>query len=303
MCVVAIKYLKKYGWTGAKNRDRNYKASLQITKRRKDGVQRLYIDDTLTRWTEGINEYGVSIISAALSVKNDEKEAEEKMAMLRTGAERPASPTGLVIRNALVHKTPRAALQSLIDGQLVGCSFVFNENDAYLLEGGYVKDVHGEEGDEYVYTYKKIPRDAGYAVRTNHGVYLNNLGYAAKSGHEETIRNRQSSESRLKIVTDEISKSSVTEPSDILDAMSAVKEDDPFLNPVRTGNPKKGDMVTTGQLLLIPKERTLHYRPIHSKVQFDYSSLNSSEESKVFFEIISSRKLLSFKEYAANEKT
>lgn len=299
MCVVAIKYLEKYGWVGAKNRDRNYKVDLKITKRRKEGVQRLYIDDSLTRWTEGINEYGVSIISAALSVKNDEKEAEEKMALLRAGAERPASPTGLVIRNALVHKTPRAALQSLIDGKLVGSSFVFNETDAYLLEGGYIKDINGEEGDEYVYTYKKIPRDVKYAVRTNHGVYISNLGYAAVTDHKETIRNRKSSESRLKVVTDEISKSSVTDPTHVLDAMSASPHDDPFLNPVRKGNPKKGEMVTTGQLLLVPKQRTLHYRPIYSAVHFDYSTINGAEDAKVFFEVISSRKLLSFKEYTS----
>jgi hypothetical protein len=304
MCVVAVKYIDKYGWVGAKNRDRNYKVDLSITKRKKNGVQRLYIDDNLTRWTEGINEYGVCIISAALSVKNDEKEAAEKLALRAAGAERPSSPTGLVIRNALVHKEPRAALQSLIDGKLVGCSFIFNETDCYLLEGGYVKDESGEEDEEYVYTYKKIPREVGHAVRTNHGVYISNLGYSKVSDHQETVRNRISSESRYKIVDDIISKDSeVLTPADLLDACSASPEKDPFLNPVRSGDPTKGDMVTTGQLLLVPKERTLHYRPIHSAVNFDYSSINGKEDAKVFFEIVSSRRLLTFKKYvSANKK-
>jgi hypothetical protein len=68
------------------------------------------------------------------------------------------------------------------------------------------------------------------------------------------------------------------------------------MNPIRTGDIKKSEMVTTGQLLLVAKERTLHYRPIYSAVSFDYKKLNS-EEAKTFFEIISSRKLLSFKEF------
>jgi len=66
---------------------------------------------------------------------------------------------------------------------------------------------------------------------------------------------------------------------------------------MRTGSIKKGEMVTTGQLLIVPKERTLHYRPIYSSVSFDYNRL-SGPEAKTFFEIISSRKLLSFKEFA-----
>jgi hypothetical protein len=58
MCVVAVKYLDKYGWVGAKNRDRNYIVTIDIVRSNRGGVQRMYIDDQTTRWTEGINEYG-----------------------------------------------------------------------------------------------------------------------------------------------------------------------------------------------------------------------------------------------------
>jgi hypothetical protein len=66
------------------------------------------------------------------------------------------------------------------------------------------------------------------------------------------------------------------------------------------GDPGKGDMVTTGQLLITCKERTLHYRPIYSSVHFSYDKLNG-QTAKTFFEIISSRKLLSFKEFSSNK--
>lgn len=78
MCVIAVKYFEDIGWVGAKNRDRNYQPKVNIVQSNRTGVQRLYIDDALTRYTEGLNEYGVCILSAALSVKNDEKEAEKK---------------------------------------------------------------------------------------------------------------------------------------------------------------------------------------------------------------------------------
>jgi len=68
------------------------------------------------------------------------------------------------------------------------------------------------------------------------------------------------------------------------------------MNPVRTGDPEKQDMVTTGQLLIVPKTKTLHYRPIESKIEFEYNKINHPE-AKTFFEIISSRSLLTFLEY------
>ena len=71
MCVIAVKYFKDVGWVGAKNRDRNYLPEIQIVQSDRKKVQRLFIDDELTRYTEGLNEYGVSILSAALAVKDE----------------------------------------------------------------------------------------------------------------------------------------------------------------------------------------------------------------------------------------
>jgi hypothetical protein len=40
----------------------------------------------------------------------------------------------------------------------------------------------------------------------------------------------------------------------------------------------------------------MHYRPLYSEVQFKYNKLNGPT-AKTFFEIISSKKLLGFKEH------
>ena len=82
----------------------------------------------------------------------------------------------------------------------------------------------------------------------------------------------------------------------MMNAISETPNKDPFMNPIRLGDTDKGDMVTTGQLMLTPIERSMHYRPIYSEVEFKYSKLNGPD-AKTFFEIVSSRKLLGFKEY------
>jgi hypothetical protein len=298
MCVVAVKYIKKFGWVGAKNRDRNYSTSIKVVNSNRDGIQRLYIDDQTTRWTEGVNEYGLSIISASFSVKSDEKEGEKVLG--KNKKKTPiVSPDGLAIRNALRRKTPKEAAKYLIEKQLAGATFIFNPETCYLLEGGFTvkkADATAEKPREYVYKLKEITQEDDHCVRTNHGIDMPNLGYSKNAQDDNLIAARKSSETRWEIVNNYLRDNDISDPYEFLEALSQKPNEDKFMNPIRTGNIKKSEMVTTGQLLLVAKERTLHYRPIYSAVSFDYKKLNS-EEAKTFFEIISSRKLLSFKEF------
>ena len=306
MCVVATKFIKGYGWVGGKNRDRNYDVMLKIVSSNRDDVQRLYIDDQTTRWTEGVNEHGLCIISASFSVKSDEKEGEKviKKGGKGKGKSFIYSPDGLAIRNALKLKDPEKAAKFLIEKELAGATFVFNEKHCYLLEGGFTvkkKNSTKENPREYIYNLKEISQEEDHCVRTNHGIDLPQLGYAKDADDENIKKARASSEERWKIVNDYLRDADIKDPLDFLEALSQKPNKDPFMNPVRLGDPAKGDMVTTGQLLLNAKERVLHYRPIYSSVEFSYNKLNGIE-SKTFFEVISSRKLLSFKEFSKKTK-
>lgn len=303
MCVVSVKYIDKFGWCGSKNRDRNYATKIKVINSNRNDVQRLYIDDQMTRWTEGVNEFGLAIISASFSVKSDEKEG-EKVLSKKKSKKPMVSPDGLAIRNALLLKDPKKAAEYLIENELAGATFVFNRERCYLLEGGFTvkkKNATKESPREYTYNLKEITKKDGYAVRTNHGIDLKMLGYSEKSDDPNVKKARASSEERWEIVNDYLKNTDITMPSGLLDAMSQSPNDDVFMNPIRMGDPKKGDMVTTGQLLIVPAECTLHYRPIFSEVTFDYNKL-SNEENKTFFEIISSRKLLSFKDFVKKPK-
>ena len=55
---------------------------------------------------------------------------------------------------------------------------------------------------------------------------------------------------------------------------------------------KKNEMWTTGQIMCVPSDGTLHYRPIKSEVEYNVDKLND-ESHKTKFEIISSKNLLS----------
>lgn len=294
MCVVAVKYFDGLGWVGVKNRDRNYQAKIKIIQSNRTGTQRLYIDDELTRYTEGLNEHGLCILSASLSVKSDEKEIGKVKPNSRS--DDYSSPDGKKIRDALLYKTPKEALNHLIDSELSGCTLIFNENDCYVLEAGFnikKEDATPLKPRKFMFKVAKIDKNE-FCVRTNHGILLPQLGYSKNSDDEYFQRSRLSSEKRYEYAKKAIDK--VDDHMLMMDSISVTPNKDKFLNPIRTGDVKKGEMVTTGQLLLVPRDRTLHYRPIFSSISFTYDKLNGPE-AKTFFEVISSRKLLGFKEF------
>ncbi len=213
------------------------------------------------------------------------------------------STDGKKIRSALFEKTPLAAINKLIESELSGCTLAFDEDDCYLLESGNkLLNPEAEEGEtlKYKFVYKaiKIPTSE-WVVRTNHGILLPQFGYSNDSDDPKVLHSRKSSESRYNAVASEMDK--VKEPAQLLDALSVTPHKDTLMNPLRHGDIKKRgaakEMVTTGQLMLFPQERTLHYRPIHSDIEFDWTKINR-EDSKTFFEIISAKKLLGFKEFA-----
>lgn len=300
MCVIAVKYFEGTGWVGAKNRDRNYQPKINIVQSNRTGVQRLYIDDELTRYTEGLNEHGLCILSAALSVKSDEKEGDKlNPADARRG--RPddyMSPDGKTIRDALLLKNPKDAVDLIVERELAGATVVFNSEECYLIEGGFTvkkADVDEDNPRDYIYKIFKMQNTKdNFMVRTNHGILLPELGYPKDAEDADKKRSRISSEKRREIARKNIAECDV--PEDMINALAVSPEKDKFMNPIRLGDVDKGDMVTTGQLMLSPKDKTMHYRPLFSHVEVKYNKINNPE-AKTFFEIISSKKLLGFREW------
>lgn len=276
MCIISAKFFPKVGFVGVKNRDRNYEVEINFRKSNRDDIERLYIWDEKTRYTEGLNENGVSIISASLLTKNDEKEHNKG-----EDTRDYYSPDGKKIRDALLCKTVDEAVQNLIENKLSGNTLVFDEDTLYCIEA--VKDV---ANDKFYHKEKKVGKDE-MICRTNHGIWIPEAGYQRGINEEQTY-SRISSESRH-LIADHMTKIAKS-PMDLMNRLTYHKLEEPQLNPCRLDDrPKK--LKTTGQLMLIPNQKTLYYRPIICEINFDFWRLNQPD-SKTFFELVGMREVI-----------
>lgn len=237
-CVVATIHLN--GETIlAKNRDRKYSPTIEIIHELIDGVEVVYIHDTITDWSEGMNEYGIGIINASLLVHYDEIEADIATGKVDFDKDKKGvqpSYDGLKIRKSLSKHKLGQAIKSIIefagedkkDVGVKGMTMAANPEHSFVIE----------LTSEHLPVIKKIDAPK-VTVRTNHGISYPETGYT--SGEK-----RKSSLSRKEIAEKELEK--VTDSTQILNVLSKQYTDDNFLNPYRRSN--KFKMYTTGQIMM-----------------------------------------------------
>ena len=284
MSIVACKYFNDLGWVIAKNRDRSYKPNIQVRKSFRNNIERLLLWDDKTKYTEGVNEHGVAIVSASISTKTDEIEgaiATKYNSRLTKTPRIYYSPDGLRIRKALFEKTAFDAIRKIIEFQIPGNTIVADKDRCYLIEAGFLNT------NEYVYEVVEVSRSQ-IAVRTNHGIFLPWTGYSVDVPCE--VLKRQSSDIRYQKVNDGLKRASSFD--EFIEILSNSADMNPQKNPLRI-DPRRGAMRTSGQIFIIPKEKTLHYRPIWCDTMFNLDKLNTVNE-KTFFEVVSTRKLINF---------
>lgn len=219
----------------AKNRDRGYKAQVEIVHELIDGVEVVYVHDRVTDWSEGMNEFGIGLVNASLTVEFDEKEGDLAKQQIDKGKAPRVSHDGLKIRKALGHKKLSEVIDSVIsyvgedkkDVGIKGQTIVANPKHAFIIE----------MTSKHLPVIKKIKKDE-LLVRTNHGIEYPETGYT------KGVK-RRSSISRKEISEDELSK--VKKVDGVLDTLSKQYTEDPFMNPYRRQN--KYDMETTSQIM------------------------------------------------------
>jgi hypothetical protein len=237
----------------AKNRDRGYKAEIEVIHELIGGVEVVYLHDKLTDWSEGMNEFGIGIVNASLTVDFDEKEGDLAKQNLEKGKAPKVSYDGLKIRTALSKKKLSEAIRSVLyyvgedkkDVGVKGQTIISNSKYAFVIE----------------MTSKHLPvvdriDDEKVTVRTNHGVEYPDTGYT-------TGIKRTSSISRMNIASRELRR--LTDPEKVLDVLSKEYTEDRFLNPYRRKN--KYNMETTSQVMynLNKLEFTLRWDIDHSE--------------------------------------
>ena len=222
----------------AKNRDRGYKANVEIIHKLIDGVEVVYWRDVDTDWSEGLNEYGIGIVNASLTVTQDEKEGKEVLKYKKEGkTKKKFSADGGKIRRALKYKEIREVVKSLIsyvgedkkDVGLKGETIVSDGKEIYVIE----------LTSKHTPIIKKIKDDTKLVVRTNHGIHQKDAGYT--KGEK-----RKSSISRMELAKKHLQD--VKTDQEVIDKLKEKYEEDPFLNPYRTKN--MYNMETTGQIMM-----------------------------------------------------
>lgn len=276
-CVVATVHLN--GETIlAKNRDRKYSPKIEIIHELIDGVEVVYIHDTITDWSEGMNEYGIGIINASLLVHYDEIEADIVTGKVDFDKEKKGvqpSYDGLKIRKSLSEHQLSKAIKSIIeykgedkkDVGVKGMTMIANPKHAFVIE---LTSAH-------LPVIKKIDKPI-VTVRTNHGIAYPEAGYT--SGIK-----RESSVSRMELAKRALKK--VTDANQILPALSKQWTDDNFLNPYRREN--KQEMHTTGQIMMNLDKLEFNFRwdKNHSKFLGVVNKLPKDYEPKITINLIS----------------
>jgi hypothetical protein len=230
----------------AKNRDRGYKAQIEVVHELIKGVEVVYLHDKLTDWSEGMNEFGVGIVNASLQVDFDEKEGDLAKANLDKGKAPKVSHDGLKIRTALSKKKLSQSIQSVVsfvgeddkDVGVKGQTIIANSKYAFVVE----------MTSKHLPVIDRIDNET-VTVRTNHGIEYPDTGYT------KGVK-RESSLSRKKIAEKELSK--VTKPNEVLDTLSKEHTDNKFMNPYRRKN--KFDMETTSQVMYNLNDLEFHLR-------------------------------------------
>ena len=160
MCIIVSKSINGSKIL-AKNRDRAYKPSLEIIHTIINGVEVAYLRDTITDWSEGMNEYGIGLVNTALMVGYDENEKK----IVKTGGK--PSKDGNKIRIALSKKTIKDVIHSAMTfaGGIKGHTFISTPYKMISIE---TTSKHNPKFELHTDTD---------VVRTNHGHLHADAGY------------------------------------------------------------------------------------------------------------------------------
>jgi hypothetical protein len=173
----------------AKNRDRAYKPQLEIIHEIIDGVEVVYLHDVITDWSEGLNEFGIGAVNAALAVGRDEL---EKKVVKKKG--KPGKD-GAKMRFIISRKTLKDAVKACLefkgvsDKALNGHTFISNPTKMVSVE---VTSKH-----KPLVTIQNIEQPH---VRTNHGHSYQNAGYTSGESYKSSVLRKISAEKQLKKV-------------------------------------------------------------------------------------------------------
>jgi hypothetical protein len=250
-CTVAAVRLDD-GIVLAKNRDRGYKAKMNVIHEVVNGVEIVYWHDVETDWSEGMNEFGIGIVNSSLMVRQDEKESDKVAKSKKT----KLSHDGEKLREALKYETIKDVMKSIIayagsdkkDVGVKGETIVSNGKNIYVIEL--------TSKDTPVIT--KVETDEKVTVRTNHGIVHKVAGYT------RGIK-KKSSHMRMKLAKEHLKD--VTTDQEVIDRMKEQYDKNKFFNPYRRKN--MYNMQTVGQIMMNLEKKEVTVRMDNEMGKFE----------------------------------
>jgi len=261
MCVIVAKRINLYNsdkkrWFLYKIRDRVYRPTLDTKISSKDGVESVFLIDTVNDWTEGVNSHGIMIVSSALQNHADEKDGEENPDPTKPMR---VSRNGFILRQCLRKKNIKDIIHILRSELFTGNTFISDGDRLFVMEC-YIKqdaidretdsivdiesikfasEIHqivmkGIKSNDYVVKVVEIT-DSDLVVRTNHGEILPEAGFQKT---DEDPDGWKSSKSRYQIVYDSMDDmDEKTHPFEILTILKNLGDKkvhkDPEMRPIR----------------------------------------------------------------------
>ena len=260
MCTILAKKFPGIGWVGVKNRDRPAPTRTELLRDQEGSVQRVTLMDEDTRWTEGMNTHGVSIISSSLTPTVN-------------GFKKHNSRDGGVIRDALAQPSIDRAIAVCRTQEIAGCVMIFNQDRLFLIEG--------KSGPDKRQVIREITEDT--VARTNHGIWIPDAGYQKHNKNPLLQMRRLSSEARLKIA--QYILKTANDPNELMPLLAKNWVDNPQLTTLRKAT-EILDTRTTEQLMLEPGKQLILVRNTNGVLEFDQRDANPAG-SKVLVGIVS----------------
>jgi len=238
----------------AKNRDRNYKARIELIHELINGIEVAYIRDVDSEWTEGLNEYGFGIINSSLDIVYDENPLSKKPEDIKMKLQSQKK-----YLNALATKSFNIFQDNIFnpdyyyDISLQGHTFLGNPYYCIHCESNSNKKPYYDVLDDLT-------------VYTNHGNRISNAGYIKGKALATSII-------RQKLIEAELKDIDYNSNIDILDNMNKYYKDfHPEYHPYRMLTEAKC-IYTTSQLLLNLTKKIMIFR--HDKDHCDFIGVNN----------------------------
>ena len=245
----------------AKNRDRGYKAKMEVVHEIVDDVEIVYWRDIDTDWSEGMNEYGFGIVNSSLLVRQDEKESDkiqkkQEKESLDATEKKVNATDGMKVRKALTYKKMRDIIKSVIsydagDKKKVGVkgeTFVASPRNIYVIEM--------TSKDSPV--IHKFDKNEKVDVRTNHGISHKQAGYTHGIKKKSSYMRMNYAKKHLK---------DVKTGQEVIDRMKEQYDKNKFFNPYRLKN--QYNMSTVGQIMMNLEKKEITIRMDNEMGKFE----------------------------------